>query len=191
MKRRKYILSLGATAAGASAIFGSNAFTSVEANRNVSVAVADDDEAFLKLTQRGSGERSETDGGPEKIELQLPGDDEGDYPAGNPTDPEGLGTDSVYRFAGDAAHDEAGLFGVHNQGTQPVEVYSTQSVTSDIPSVTIFDVETGDLLTESDRSPKLGTGEKLLCGLKVDTHGVAANNDSYDISLTINAVAPQ
>lgn len=191
MKRRTLLASLGGVTVSGIFAVGTGAFTSVSAQRNVSVSVADDDEAFLKLTQRGSGERSETDGVPEKIELQLPGDDEGDYPAGNPTDPEGLGTDSVYRFAEDAAHDEAGLFGVQNQGTQPVEVYSTQSVTGGIPSVTIFDVETGDRLTESDPSSELDTGEKLLCGLEVDTHGVAANNNGYDVSLTINAVAPQ
>jgi len=103
---------------------GTGAFTSVSAERSVTIDTADDAYAFLRLNERGGGERSEIDGG--TLVFNIPGDDESGYPSENPTDPEGLGTDSVYRFGEDAAHDEAGLFAIRNQGTQPVNVYSTQ-----------------------------------------------------------------
>lgn len=188
MKRRTLIAGLGSLTASSALAVGSGAFTSVSAERSVSVSVADDGYAFLRLNERGSGERSETDGG--TLEFSIPGDDEGEYPSGDPTDPEGLGTDSVYRFGADAAQDEAGLFAVRNQGTQPVEVYSTQDSTDGVPSVTMFDMDSGDLLTESSPSAPLGVGAgPLVCGLEIDTHGVPIQDDAYDIGLTINAVA--
>lgn len=190
MRRRRFITALGGLAGAGSLAIGSGAFNFANVERTVSVSVADDDEAFLKLTQRGSGERSDVDGHPDTIDFSIPGEDGDDYPSGNPTDPGGVGSDSVYRFAADAGHDEEGLFGVENQGTQPVEVYSTQPTTSGVPSVTMFDVETGNLLTESSPSPPLGVGEQLLCGLEVDTHGVDAQSSEYELSLVINAEAP-
>lgn len=185
MKRRRVLAGVGTLAGVGGLGLGTGAFTSVSAERNVSVAVADDDQAFLKLTQRGGGRRSYADGNKETVGFDIPGPDEDDYSG---TDPEGVGSDSVYRFSSDAAHDEQGLFGITNQGTQPVEIFSTQATTSGVPSVTIYDVETGDLLTESSPSDPLTVGEQLLCGLEVDTHGV--ETAEYDVTLTINAVAP-
>lgn len=180
---------LGGAAGIASLAVGTGAFNFANVERSVSVAVADDRNAFLKLTQRGSGERSEVDGNPDTLEFSIPGDDEGEYPSGNPTDPAGLGRDSVYRFDQDAGGDEKGLFGITNQGTQPVEVYSTQPDTSGVPSVTVFDVESDALLTESSPSASLDVGDQLLCGLQLDTHGVEVRNQEYDISVVINAKA--
>lgn len=188
MNRREIIAALGAATAGTSAAAGTGAFTSVTAERSVYVDIADDSYAFLRLNERGGGERSEIDGG--TLEFNIPGDDEDEYPRESPTDPEGLGTDSVYRFGGDAAHDEVGLFAVRNQGTQPVEVYSTQEVTEGVPSVTMYNINTGDLLTKGSPSPQLDVGSgPLVCGLEINTHGVPVQDDTYDINLIINAVA--
>jgi|AntDeeMetagen285_2_1112576.scaffolds.fasta_scaffold08781_1 hypothetical protein len=49
MNRRKFILGLGATAAGGVSLLGSGAFTSVEAERNITVNVTSDSDAFLGL----------------------------------------------------------------------------------------------------------------------------------------------
>lgn len=190
MKRRRFITAVGGLTGASGLVVGSGAFNFANVERTVSISVVDDRNAFLRLTQRGSGERSEVDGHPDTIEFSIPGDDEDDYPSGNPTDPDGLGTDSVYRFDQDAAGDEVGLFGITNQGTQPVEVYSTQSTTNGVPSVTIFDVESGNLLTEGSSSAPLGVGEQLLCGLEIDTHGVSIRSESYDVQLSIIAEAP-
>ena len=190
MKRRRFITALGGLAAASGLTIGSGAFNFANVERSVSISVVDDRDAFLKLTQRGSGERSDVDGHPDTLEFSIPGDDEGDYPSGDPTDPDGLGTDSVYRFDQDAGGDEQGLFGITNQGTDPVEVYSTQETTQGVPNVTIFDVESGNLLTEGDRSTPLDVGEQLVCGLEIDTHGVPVQTSTYDVSLLINAEVP-
>ena len=189
MKRRRLIAALGGVMAGSSIIFSTSAFTSVSANRTVTVETAADYEALLALTQRGYGERSKLDGAPSQLSFELPGDDEDEYPTGNPTDPEGLGTDSVYRFGQDAKGKVTGLFSVENLGTQPVEVYSTQAETAGVPDVTMYDVETGNLLTSDSPSGSLSPGDLLLCGLEVDTHGVPVREAEYDVTLTINAVA--
>jgi len=181
MKRRNLIGLIG-TLAGTGAV-GSGAFTSVSADRSVSVSLADDDEAFLRLTERGTGRRSYVDGS--TIGFDIPSPDEDEYGG---TDPEGVGTDSVYRFGGDVSHDEAGLFGVENQGTQPVRVYSTQPNRENVPDVTMYDVENGELLSESSPSGSLGVGDKLLCGIEIDTHGVPIREEEYDLTITINAV---
>jgi len=96
-------------------VIGSGAFETADVERSVSVAVADDYVAFLRLTQRGTGERSEIDGNPDTLEFNIPGDEESDYPGENSTAAERVGEDSVYRFGEDAAHDESGLFAVQNQ----------------------------------------------------------------------------
>jgi len=56
MQRRKLLLGLGTTAGGAGAV-GSGAFTSVNAQRDVAVRVADDSDALLSL-QPGSSENA-------------------------------------------------------------------------------------------------------------------------------------
>jgi hypothetical protein len=188
MKRRRLITALAGVAGASSLAVGSGAFNFANVERSVSINVADDAYAYLRLNDRGGGERSEIDSG--TLKLNIPGDDDDDYPSGNPTNPEGLGTDSVYRFSRDAAHNEDGLFAVRNQGTQPVKVYSTQETTEGVPSVTMYNVDTGDLLTESSPSSQLGVGSgPLVCGLEIDTHGVPIQDEAYDVDLIINAVA--
>ena len=49
MKRRTAILGLGGLVASSSALIGSGAFTSVEAERQVDVEVRNDEEAYLAL----------------------------------------------------------------------------------------------------------------------------------------------
>lgn len=183
MKRRKYLLGLGSTV-GLGTIIGSGAFSSVSANRDVTVAVEEDYQAYLRLTQRGSGGRSYADGPASTVGFNIPGGDDDEYGG---TDPDGVGRDSVYRFSEDAAGDESGLFGIENQGTATVRVYGSQADAADVPTVKIFNVESGDLLTQASQSEPLDSGESILCGLEIDTHGVDVREDVYDISLFINA----
>ena len=49
MKRRNFLVGVGGTAIGASALVGSGAFSRVESDRAVDIAVAPDDEAYLGL----------------------------------------------------------------------------------------------------------------------------------------------
>ena len=49
MRRRKLLIGLGSLAAGGAAATGTGAFTSVDADRSVDVAVAEDSDAFLRI----------------------------------------------------------------------------------------------------------------------------------------------
>ena len=51
MKRRKFLLGTGAAAVGGSALLGSGAFSRVESHRSVTVAVAEDPNAYLGLSK--------------------------------------------------------------------------------------------------------------------------------------------
>ena len=186
MKRRSFITALGGLTGAGSLVLGSGAFNFANVERSASIDVVNDEKAFLKLTQLGGGRRSYEDGNPDTLGFDIPGPDESDYGG---TDPDGLGTDSVYRFGEDAAHDESGLFAVENQGTDPVEVYSTQESESGVPSVTMYDVNSGNTLTESSPSDPLGVGTQLHCGLEIDTHDVPVQQSEYEVALIINADA--
>lgn len=115
MNRRKFLAGVGAAAVGGAAATGTGAFTSVEADRTVSVAVADEqNSSYLVLESLApasseNGDFSST-GGTSGTELQLDFNDN----IANGSGGDGPGKNSVYEF------DE--VFEVKNQGTQPVNV---------------------------------------------------------------------
>jgi hypothetical protein len=59
MKRRKFLVGMGSLAAGGGAAMGTGAFTSVSANRSVTVQVASDRNAYLALSQITNSENSQ------------------------------------------------------------------------------------------------------------------------------------
>ena len=73
-----------------------------------------------------------------------------------------------------------------------MEVFSTQQDSSGEPSVALYDVDTGELLTEDNPSEALSVGNGILCGLEIDTHGITIADElkEFSITLTINAAAP-
>ena len=62
MERRKFLIGVGGTAIGGSALIGSGAFSRVESQRHVNIEVATDDEAYLGLVPLCDEETH--DGGP-------------------------------------------------------------------------------------------------------------------------------
>jgi hypothetical protein len=111
MNRRQVLATLAALTGGGAVVTGTGAFTSVEANRDVSVEVADDASAFLRMAAAGEGndEYVTTDGG----ELGI------DITGSNPTDAGGEGVNA------NATTVIADLFEIQNQGTQEIEVKVT------------------------------------------------------------------
>ena len=103
--RRKFIAGLGALATGSAAAMGTGAFTSVSANRDVSVGVAGDASAYLGL-DADSAYAKQTAGG----ELAL--DFTGDYTEQNGS---GLNTRAETAFEG--------VFDIQNNGTNDVYVW--------------------------------------------------------------------
>jgi hypothetical protein len=115
MQRRKYLAAIGSLAAGGAAITGSGAFTSVSANRDVSVSVADDSDALLSFETGNSGANSqyvETDGGTLSIDIS----DSNDNIEG--------GGEGINQNATTIIRD---MFDIRNQGTQPVFAYVEES----------------------------------------------------------------
>jgi hypothetical protein len=151
---------------------GTGAFTSVSAERKISVSLADDFRAFLRLEPNEnegiSGMptgRSSTSGS--VVRFDIPG-----YQSGENQDAKGVGPDSIYEF-----HD---LLEIGNHGNQPVTVQSEYAgdnfqelalVTSD-----------GRL---SENPPTLDVGDNIDVGLYIDTHG--SDTGDYVESLIIVA----
>jgi len=108
MQRRKFVIGMGALAAGSAAAVGSGAFSSVEADRELSVTIADDADAFLGLSTSSPYAREE-DG---VLELTFNEDADGDdgVPEGDGINPNAT---TVFRD----------VFEITNQGTQEIQVY--------------------------------------------------------------------
>ena len=115
MKRRQILLGGGATIGGAS-ILGTGAFTSVSAERTVSVAVAGDASAFLGLdaTNAANGAYASEQG--DDGELVLDFGDISEESRDGTVESGGSGVNQ------NAVTDFKDVFRVRNQGTQPIEV---------------------------------------------------------------------
>ena len=113
MDRRTLLKSLGVAGAGGAIVTGTGAFTSVEANRNVSVTVEGDANAYLSLEDTGNAnsEYLNTNSAGE-LEIDLTG--ENDSTTGGGT---GVNADAITVIED--------LFKIRNQGTQEVEVTVT------------------------------------------------------------------
>ena len=109
MNRRQFVIGAGALTTGAAGAFGTGAFTSVEAQRRVTVDVADDAQALLRLDPDdtdypNSAYATETDG---VVEIDITED-------GSGFDGEGISP-----FATTTIEE---VFPIENQGTQEVQV---------------------------------------------------------------------
>lgn len=169
MKRRKFIGGVGAIAVGGAAFIGTGAFTSVQADRNVSVAVANDADAFLQLAP-------------------CEGSTNGDYVTGADT---GIMTldlsGSNGNVAGDGLNSESetiihDVFQIANQGTQTVGVWL------DIDSIDNGNNNPAVALYQGDdlNSPIMGEtnavcldpGDTVCVGLVARTYGLDSSVDN-------------
>lgn len=112
MNRRRFTIGLGTLAAGSAAAVGTGAFTSVEANRGVSVEVAGDGEAFLGISSDS--------------EYVSDGDDVFFIDLGGPTTTEG-----GEGFNKSARTEVPDIVTFDNQGTQPIAVGFEDNPTGD------------------------------------------------------------
>lgn len=211
--RRSVLIGLGSLITGGGALFGTGAFTTVTAERSVSVQTAGDPDALLGL------EPADRSG------FNPPG--EGDGPAGGPPgdpnpggDPPPFNNDNPYvetvngviqidlgSLNPGAVLTFRNLVRVTNQGTEPVTTLSvefTETPDSIDPSAT-FDfpvddvdsdgqdiVDSGDILTGENGIPsQLSTGEAVIFGIKVDLQngGRADNTLPNDGTYTLTVTA--
>ena len=108
MERRKFLIGAGSLAAGGAAALGSGAFTSVKADRTVTVSTAPDSNALLRFEATESNENSayaEVSGGTVEVDLDTPD----------------VGGAGVNQNATTRIFD---IFTIQNQGTQPAAVYA-------------------------------------------------------------------
>lgn len=174
MKRRQLIAGIGAAVAGGGAALGTGAFTSVEADRSVSVNVASEDQAYLALdpnTGSDNEDFSTAPGSGNELELDFNG------PGGVTGD--GPGLDSVYKFDS--------VFQVKNQGTQKVYV-SVSSLSLDGGNVSIEFYAGSDSSTPLDSNDlELDTGDTPAeIGVKIDINE-NASIDSFSGDTTVSA----
>lgn len=177
--KRRIVLGLAASAIGGSLAVGSGAFTAAEAERSVTVEVADDAEGFLVIDAEAvdtAGRSSLVSLDPDiddpyQASFRIPGPEEGLI---GETDPDGIGKDSRYKFDSMAV--------IRNQGTQAINVFSGHDGALD--DIAIFDVENPEtLLTSPEKAITLETGEEFTMGLYLET----GNQDlgEYDETVTI------
>jgi|GEM_PF-505652 len=153
MRRRKLLIGIGAAAAGGSAAFGTEAFTSVQAERSVDVSVAGDQSSFLALEATDSenaGEYVNVESGDSTLEIILDGEGQ---------DGGGVAQDAITEL------DD--LFKILNQGSQAVNVYFQDG------SDAVTFRSNGSPIEGAGNSVELGVGEQMVVSLTVDT----LNND--------------
>ena len=171
MKRRNVLAMLGVAAGGGAVVSGTGAFTSVEANRDVAVAVAGDADAFLAL--EGAGPNSEyvttTDG---QLGLDLTGSN-ANIPGGGT----GVNADAIT-----VIND---VIQVRNQGTQAVDVEATP--------LTFVETSSGDALTlllvpSTDfPSVTIGVGERETYSVIVDDFSPGGSQQGINDTVTFTA----
>lgn len=167
MKRRNFIAGLGATAAAGTAVIGSGAFFSAEADRGVSVSVTTEDEAFLAM-EPDSPYATQVDNN--EIRLEFGDNGEGGT---------GVAPDSVYRFP-------QRVFEITNQGTQDVG-FTIEQI--DQPDGVFFTLTAlGFDLQNATGSAFLGT--PVGPGAFISTDDDVNSDDNFEIEVTLVAENP-
>lgn len=172
MERRKFLIGVGGTAIGASALVGSGAFSSVEATRSVSVNVAGDESAYLGL------EATSPYASIQGKQLQLNFDD-------NDNDGTGVNADAVSTFDGvfritnngpndlDITIDKTELANPDRWHFVPKEVYEEYS--GNYPEDSFYPSwdDFGGYDSTNASGGGLGPGESTLVGVAIDTRDKA------------------
>ena len=181
MKRRNLLATVGLAASGGIAV-GTGAFSSAEAERTVSVEIADDDDAYLGFTERDgsdnpNGEYAETSLGLIQFDIN-------DVIAEPLGDGQGPGSKSVYTMDN--------VFGVENRGTEDTFFEVEFEDIDTLDGLGFYAGENDeDLLDGDENVAKIPVGEEADMGLFIDTSekGVELGEDRLieDITAVITA----
>lgn len=170
MNRRTLIATIGAVTAGGAAI-GTGAFTSVEAERTVNVAIAEEDTALLALEPAEGGSNSVAARVDTTERNQLSLDFNGDLNE----DALGPGTNSVYEFDG--------VFEVRNQGAQDVFLEANFS-NSGLEGIDFYVESAVDNPIDGDTAvAEIGKGNSATIGVTFDTNGIDVERGENERSL--------
>ena len=172
MERRKFVIGAGALATGSAAALGTGAFTSVEAERSISLEVEGDEAAYLQLSP------SDSHNGNEYAEVTSDGLLELSF-TDNDNDGEGLNAQANSRLNE--------IFEIRNEGTQTVSVWISKPGDAGGPNSTaaastefLADDDGNEVdisfpseidLTDKNANPAVGDNEDLAEGgyVEIDT----------------------
>lgn len=176
MKRRKVIIGAGALATGGAAALGTGAFSSVEAERSMSVELNDDTEAYL------AAQPLDSDGEPVDDEGPSPVAQEASYA----TIDENTGR-LVLAF--DSLNDDAKtviteVFQVANEGTQEVGIFFEKEG-ENTEAVEFFDQDDNQLDVSEKDAVRINTGNSLEVDVEFNTHDIDPGENIMD-TLVIN-----
>lgn len=182
MNRRQLLVGLGATAAGGGAAIGTGAFTSVSADRDVSVAVANENNAYLGIEPSPPSSPNSTfatQDASTSNQIGLNFDDSGNSGSG-------VGLSSTYNF------DD--VFRITNQGTQTIYVWANFSG-GDLGDDDIWfypDSNDDRRLNDGTNSVvTVPTGETINMGVHVDTNALeSASDQTLTATLTADIEVP-
>ncbi|OYR60516.1 DUF1102 domain-containing protein [Halorubrum ezzemoulense] len=173
MKRRTLLTSVGSLAATSAVAVGTGAFTSVSADRAVSVEIADDSSALLMFDPGLKSSTNDAFASYEDGQLVLDFDE---TDAGG----QGVNHDAVSQF------DQ--VFKLVNRGTQAVNIWFEH----DLPGVTFyrFDPDSNSLDGPSNAKIGLAAGGHMKIGVEIDTTASGAGDvSSLSGTVTIHASA--
>ena len=180
MKRRNLILGLGSVSLAGASVFGSGAFSSVQADRDVTVNVAGDDEAYLALepAEGPNGDYASIEDG--TLALNFDGSAEG-------VDGQGFNAEATTRV------DE--VFTITNQGTQTVGVYIEEfETTADGVDVAFLEQESDPetSIVGPESAVELPVGEPVPVGVVVNARGSGpVSGVIEDDTITIVAIVEE
>lgn len=165
MQRRKFIAGLGSLAAAGAAGIGTGAFTSVEADRTLSVNVAGDANAFLSISRAEDGSGNTYPNAAEYVEIDGNGEVSLDFTQADDTS--GASASGINR---DAKTIFDNLLDITNNGTQEV-VLSVES----------------DLI--ASQGGYLGIYAENTQGDASDNHGLSSSDTSQTMTLGVGEAA--
>lgn len=170
MKRRTAILGLGGLVASGGLAAGTGAFTSVEADRNMSVEVVDDTDAYL------SPEPLNEDGEPA---TSGPQPNAQEQPYARVDEDTGRLTLIFDSLNPDAETIVRKVFQVSNEGTQEVGVFFGKEG-EETSAVEFYDQDGNRLDVDENNAVRVGTGERIKVDIEFNTHGISSGTDVLD-----------
>lgn len=188
MQRRKFVVGMGALASGAAATVGSGAFSSVEAERSLTVQIADDSDAYLQFsTDLGDS----PDNNYEYAEINDDGELEVEF-AENDAGGLGVNPNAVTIFKD--------VFSIKNRGTENMEIsVEFGGDVEDQIGLNMYYVnddpkDDGFVHPDSEsRSWNTDVGEAMRVAIRVDTTETPSDEEelpeSFGGSVTFNAEA--
>ncbi|MFP8889887.1 hypothetical protein ACLI4U_08950 [Natrialbaceae archaeon A-CW2] len=183
MKRRNFLVGVGGTAIGGSALLGTGAFSRVESDRMVTIQVANDSDAYLGMKLLDTPNSNNFVDYDENGHLYI---DIADQPSAGG---EGVNSDSYTWFDG--------MFELCNQGKADATIsYELPEgvVENDVDEQTVafYYIEDGErVIVEEGQGVPLDLGECEEIGVRTVTKGIAADETPLiNGMVTVTADAP-